>query len=464
MASPLTGATIDHINNILKVDYQPRIRSQINRSTILSKMLRKTPTGTGGANWDGRCHIGRSPGTQAARENSSLPEAGYQRYAKYTGQVRYIYATLQLSGPVLAASRSSAFAFASAMASEMTNLVTDAKIEKNRQYWGDGSGRLGVLRAPHSSATMSVQHPQDIGNQGTVLQNIIPGDRLALEDISGTTIVPLSGTSFAEVASVDLDAKTVTMSAAITAPGGTAAGDGLVKGPNTTEAVATNISNFRGQSGGAALDPVEIDGLVALINGPGGWTANAALTYAAIYNVAAGGEVYAGSNSGSVVRGTVHNLFATYWRSAVLGNSGVLRPLNKDLFQKGLDTVEVLGQARPDMFLMSYALRRQAVNMLYPNVRYVEAATKRLDGGFESIDFNGIPMYVDKDAIPGVILGLNLSQLEEMQMADWTWADDDGSILQRTSVDGYEARLYNYCNLRCNRRNSQLLITDLLEN
>ena len=85
-----------------------------------------------------------------------------------------------------------------------------------------------------------------------------------------------------------------------------------------------------------------------------------------------------------------------------------------------------------------------------------------LDGGFSALDYNGVPLTVDKDAIDGEMYFLTTRDLQLYRMSDWEWMNMDGSIFSRVSgYDAYEATLYRYAELGCNRRNSQGVLCDL---
>ena len=85
-----------------------------------------------------------------------------------------------------------------------------------------------------------------------------------------------------------------------------------------------------------------------------------------------------------------------------------------------------------------------------------------LDGGWSALEYNGIPLTVDDDAIDGEMYFLTTKDIQKYRMSDYDWMDKDGSILARISgYDAYEAILFLYQELGCSRRNSHGVICDL---
>jgi hypothetical protein len=85
-----------------------------------------------------------------------------------------------------------------------------------------------------------------------------------------------------------------------------------------------------------------------------------------------------------------------------------------------------------------------------------------LDGGWKALEYNGIPLTVDNDAIDGEMYFLTLKDMQIYRMADYNWMQKDGAILSRiSSKDAYEATLFRYAELGTSRRNTHGVLCDL---
>ena len=85
-----------------------------------------------------------------------------------------------------------------------------------------------------------------------------------------------------------------------------------------------------------------------------------------------------------------------------------------------------------------------------------------LDGGWTGLDYNGIPLLVDNDAIDGEIHYLTTKDLQIYRMSDYEWMQKDGAILSRISgYDMYEAVIYRYAEFGVTNRATQAVLCDL---
>jgi hypothetical protein len=138
------------------------------------------------------------------------------------------------------------------------------------------------------------------------------------------------------------------------------------------------------------------------------------------------------------------------------------RALTFKLMQKMFDKVEEKAGVGygPDTIMTTKPIRREYLDLCLADRRAVNTMT--LDGGWEALDYNGVPLMVDDDAIDGEMYFLTLKDIQLYRMSDYDWMSKDGAILSRISnVDAYEAVLYRYAELGCRRRNSQGVIADL---
>ena len=86
----------------------------------------------------------------------------------------------------------------------------------------------------------------------------------------------------------------------------------------------------------------------------------------------------------------------------------------------------------------------------------------KLDGGFTGLEYNGVPLIVDNDAIDGEIYFLTTKDLQLYRMSDYDWMDKDGAVLSRISgYDIYEAVLFRYEEFGVKNRATQGVLCDL---
>ena len=151
--------------------------------------------------------------------------------------------------------------------------------------------------------------------------------------------------------------------------------------------------------------------------------------------------------------------------SASGGRYSSQRQLTPTLMQQMFDKVELKAgkDYGPDMIITTHAIRREYLD--YMEARRRNVNTMELDGGWTGIDYNGIPLMVDPDAIDGEEYFLTLKDLQVYRMSDYDWMDRDGAVLSRISgYDAYEAVLFRYAELGINNRQTQGVITDIAYN
>ena len=120
-------------------------------------------------------------------------------------------------------------------------------------------------------------------------------------------------------------------------------------------------------------------------------------------------------------------------------------------------------------FYTTYGARRAYQAVLAAGKQFVN--TMKLDGGFDTITYNGLPIIPDKNATTGKILAVDESKLKFYRMSDnggedngLFWLEEDGNMLKYvTGYDAYEAILCLYSNLGTTMRNAFVRIDDITE-
>lgn len=130
---------------VLKEDYLPPVREQLNNENpVIQKLVAKKQEATG-KRFYVPLHYGRNNGVGYRAEGAALPTAGHQRYKESTGNVKYLYGSIEITGPTIKAMRNDKGAFIRAVESEMKGLTRDLKDQRARALFGDGTGRLATF-------------------------------------------------------------------------------------------------------------------------------------------------------------------------------------------------------------------------------------------------------------------------------------------------------------------------------
>lgn len=396
---------LTNFDQALKIDYLPVIREQLNNATVLLNKVKRNERDVVGKQWQAVAHYQRNSGVGSGTE-TGLPTAGQQQYKNPYGTVKYTRGRIQVSGPVMEASKNDTGAIVRALDSEIKGVTRDMEREVNYQFFNDGTAVRALINGdPGTEVTLTLDTPGTNYMYDGMLIDILNPSGGGLRTSSGGLTV----------SSVDTSTK-ATLSAA------------------TNAAVADNDYVTRAGATDQAGTSYEMMGLKGIIDDA---------TYVT----------------------TLHNLSrATYawWKSSTYStddNSGTLRDLTLDLIQDGVSAVEKNG-GKVNMIISDHDLRDSYAALVVADKRFVN--TLNLDGGFKALDYSGIPWVADRDCPPNTIFFVDTDHLEIMQMSDWSWMDKDGAVLSRVSgSDAYEAVLYWYADLTTDRPKAHAFLRDV---
>jgi len=194
MAFDLTAASA-----VLKEDYLPPVREQLNNENpVIQKLVSKKQEATG-KRFYVPLHYGRNNGVGYRAEGAELPKAGNQKYKESTGTVKYLYGSIEITGPTIKAMRNDKGAFIRAVESEMKGLLRDLKDQRARALFGDGTGKLATFAANNATNTLVVDKVKyfQVG--------------MKIDIISSGGVVSVAGR---EIVAIDKVNKTITISGA----------------------------------------------------------------------------------------------------------------------------------------------------------------------------------------------------------------------------------------------------------
>jgi len=352
-------------------------------------------------------HKTRNNSIGARADGGALPTAGAQGYETAEYNCKYNYGRIQVSGPTIAASKTNKTAFVKVVDSEIKGCLKDLQNDVNRQMHGDGTGVLGLVNGdPATGTTLTMDTPN--------CMYISAGMKIDVSD-------PANGTPRAGSTAIVVTAKASATTLTVPACNAAIVDDDIV----------TITGNYL----------TEMMGLKGIVS-------DAEAGYGLITGVL---------SVGGIDRTTAGNEF---WKAQVLSNSGTARKLSTALMQESIDKAEEEGGVI-SLILTSRVQRRKYFEMLKADARFVNNLT--LDGGFKAIEYDGIPLVVDRHCAPGVIYFIDETTLALYEMSDIDWMDEDGAILHLvTGYDAYEAVLTYYATLGANNCNKNAILKDLI--
>ncbi len=415
--------TFGTVAQILKEDYQPAIREELNQRVKFLLQIEKNTEDVVGLEAYLAVHVSRNSGIGARSEYGTLPPAGNQGYAAEKVSLDYNYGRLAISGPIIRAMATDRGSFDRAMRSETTRLVQDLKRDMNRQPFGTSNGSIVLVQATANTT------PTNLAAASTEVQfrQLEPG---MLVDCGPIATNPAGDFTQLQILSTGgtVGARTVTF----TTVGGNAA-------VNVTTANNSSISRF-GAGGG--------------VYGGSGVTAKKEIT---------------GLQGMIAATGTLFGIDPTVtavWKSTVDSNGAVLRSISEQLVAKTQQATEIQSGEEVNQLWCSDGVHRAYANLLTSLKRFPN--TVELKGGYGGLEVTAgggsVALVWDRDAPSNTMFGLNTTRLIEFYSSDWEWMDQDGAVLSRVpNVDAYEATLFKYAEFATDARNAHFKIVDLTE-
>ena len=449
-----SAAILSNYDEVLKTFYLPAIQEQLNHDTVLADLIDVNEEDVSGKDAKIECHYGRTKGTGARADGGALPEADYQKFKMATVPMRYNYGRVTFSGPTIAATRDEKGAYARVITTEIEGVVTDLQKEVNRQLWGCGYGILGRwATGDTTSITINkLYRGNAIGGDGF---GSAFGGKYFEENAGGTPAV-LTGTS--SITAVTVDATDIDVSAVDTTSS-TLVDTITCDDAGVTEAGGTywvRLGSARSvvASAAAGYGRLEMMGLRGIVT-------NTDLDEIALYNASTTGHATSNDPLQALDVSTY-----PWWKANVSvhtsGRYAGQRALTLNNMQTMFDNTEKKAgkDYGPDLIITTHSIRREYLELMQADRRNVN--TMELDGGWTALDYNGIPLMVDWDAIDGEIYFLTTKDMSIYRMSDYDWMTKDGAVLSRiTGYDAYEAVLFRYAELGCRRRNSQGVLCDI---
>jgi hypothetical protein len=178
----------------------------------------------------------------------------------------------------------------------------------------------------------------------------------------------------------------------------------------------------------------------------------------------------------------------TQWAANVMANGGVPRALSIALMRQMRRTIYLASGSKPDLILCDPIQHEKYAALLASERRYQQSVNLRgqtivLDGGFQVLEFDGIPMIEDKDCPSGTMLFLNTRECRIKVLPDAAARFGAGSIgiagtpeeqmgqpsarlagrVQPLAVSGdmFKFAIFTYLQLMVRRPNANGVLSDL---
>lgn len=178
------------------------------------------------------------------------------------------------------------------------------------------------------------------------------------------------------------------------------------------------------------------------------------------------------------------------WASNELANGGVPRALTFSLMRQMRRTIYTASGMRPDLIVCDPVTHEKYGELFGADRRYIQDVRLRgevikLDGGYQVLEFDGIPVVEDINCPAGKMLFLNTSQLAIRPLPhapdainqspgmiplhgtpEEQYGPDRGGLMARINPlavtgDAYKFQLITYPQLQCRRCNAHGAIVDL---
>ena len=454
------GATLSNYDEVLKTFYLEGAQSYLNHASILSDIIEVNEKDVSGSEAEIENHYGRSAGTGSRGDAAALPAAKYQKFKTSKVYMKHHYGRVDFTGPSIAATKNSRGAYAKVIDTEIKGIVEDLKKETNRQMWGCGWSMLGRIAATTDSAIVLQKKYTGNANGANGFGSTFGGKYLD-KRTDGNVIIESTAVGNGS-ANNSGDYTLQSTDIAVTA---------LTKGTSGTDTLANTdpgtvdindwihrpsaLLAYASMSATTGIHRKEMMGLRGIV------------TDEDLDNIVwkDATNTYTGLLTNDTLQGLAVGSYS--WFKAIVdthssGRYAGQRALTLDNMQLMFDMVEeVAGKDYgPNLIITTRALRREYLSLVQADNLNVN--TMELDGGWSALDYNGVPLVVDNDAIDGEVYFLTTKDLQMFRSSDYEWMQKDGSVLSKVSgYDMYEAVLFRYAELGTLNRQTSGVLCDL---
>lgn len=397
----MAGLNLTLAAGVLKDDYQPTMREQLNNSFALLDQIESNTKDTQGTAAVISIHTSRNSGVGARPEGGTLPTAGNQGSSQERITLKYNFGRMQLTEQTIKFLASDKGSFVRSVEFETKGIVRDLKRYVNTQLYTSQSGVIATTVGAAGATTVTL-----VEKAGA--RRIEVGGIYDIVDGTTDAIVQTVRAS-----SVNISTLVFTYVVLSTGPEAGAAADRIVR------------------SGVVPSGNYELLGLTDIIDSTG-----------ALHNL----------NPSTAGLAT----WSSYERAVTVAPSD-------SIFEEALDEIQIASGSDPDTIWTSYEVARAYANSLKTLKRF-EGPALELKGGWKAtsvtVGRNTVGLMPERDCDHNVAYIVNTDHLVQFVASDWEFMDADGSVLSRVSgVAAYEATLEKFHELATDRRNAHGKIT-----
>lgn len=382
----------------------PRVEEIFDNTTILARWLERDNESTVGEQFQIPIHAGRNQGIGSRSEKGTLPAPGEQSWKRAIYPPKYTWAQFTLTQVLIEMSKKSATAFMKAFTAETEGVIKDVNMDRNRQFFGDGTGLLATLGVTAGSTTVTCTDTSKLAVN------------MRVDILVKTTGAVSTGGADRKITSITKNTSFVIDGAAIT----TDATFGVYRQGNrsgTTYYEMNGLQNIAAATGTVGtLDP---------------------------------------STAGQ-----------EFWLAYVSGAIGALTEAAVQIgwdapAENGFDASD------ERLVVSNYGTRRAYAKLLNTLKQYHVATTRpasvpQLAGGFDALAYNGTDWVADRMSKGGDAYILDRQALTLFRLASG-FKDDDGTVLKDDGGSGYVARHYTMEELGTGNRQAHSKLVGVTE-
>ena len=423
MAAPQQLDNISELSALMKDVHGEGVEQQQNMATMLYKRFGQSSVRFGGNSFEFPARMVNAQSVGARPYRVGLPQPLMNIDVTSRVRHKFQYATFDIAGPDIEKGKGNVNAFVNTLTDKMRSITEMVLKDMNMQSYLDGSGVRATLSGAGAAGVLPVNRIKylRVGMHVNVVSGV---DGVTLR--AGGESDPGDGSSTYAVARFTI----MSINASVTPPTVTLGiGQPLVATQPTGAANGDHI--VRHKAAGA-----EFTGLGAIVDD---------------------GVVNPAAN----VLQDIDRVSSPLWKAKVLTGGGAPRPLSLPLMEAAVNIPEIISGRRINQIITSYNGRDSYLNLLVPQKRFTDL---KLDGGWQTLDYNGREVLVDVDAPDDKFWFLTKESIEKYGLFDLQFVEQSGGILKHDSLmagDVWYGFMRAICNFGTTQANANSRIDDI---